>query len=332
MCTHPAGGTGATQGPPAAMCAAGEAFYRWALTRGTARAADAPECLFSLGLLRPLREEPQTLVPVPPEVASALLAHPVEHEIRSKERQLRSIRSAFTRAEAVYRRVGREADSGVSLVLGEDAVGVVLEKAAQSCSVDVMTAQPGSGLSEELLAQTLSRDLGLRERGVRRRTLFQHTVRSHGPSLAYIEEISAADAHVRTLAEVFDPIAIFDRTVAVVPTGHGRQIGAVSIRHPETVRYLANAFDYAWDRAEPVTATPNQWHSPTVSAQTQQAILRLMVEGHTDKAIGSRLGVSTRTVASHIKRAANFLNSKSRAQLGYLIGRSGLPSARRPDG
>ncbi|WNI18017.1 helix-turn-helix transcriptional regulator [Actinacidiphila sp. ITFR-21] len=333
MCTDPtAGGAGASPDSPVEMCGAGEAFYRWALVRGTARAADAPPCLLSLGLLRPLPAEPDTLVPVPPDTAAALLAHPVERDIRDKERQLHSIRAAFVRAQAAYQRISREADSAVSLILGEDAIGISLEKAAGACSGEVMTARPGGGLGEDLLTEALPRDLELCERGVRLRVLYQHTVRSHGPTLAYIEKISAAGADVRTLAEVFDPISVFDHGTAFIPTVRGHQTAALSIRHPETVRHLANAFDYAWDRAEPVGADTRRWHSPAFGAQTRRAILRLMVEGHTDQAIGSRLGVSTRTVATHIKRAADHLNSSSRAQLGYLLGQSGLLFARKADG
>ncbi|GAA2249336.1 hypothetical protein GCM10010104_52310 [Streptomyces indiaensis] len=49
----------------------------------------------------------------------------------------------------------------------------------------------------------------------------------------------------------------------------------------------------------------------------------LLVEGHTDAVIAERLGLNIRTARVHIAKLAATLGSQSRAQLGYLIGRSG---------
>ncbi|WP_435303819.1 helix-turn-helix domain-containing protein [Streptomyces phaeoluteigriseus] len=56
----------------------------------------------------------------------------------------------------------------------------------------------------------------------------------------------------------------------------------------------------------------------------QHAIAALLVEGHTDAVIADRLGMSVRTARVHIAKLATALGSESRAQLGYLIGRSGI--------
>ncbi|MEJ8643997.1 LuxR C-terminal-related transcriptional regulator [Streptomyces sp. MS1.HAVA.3] len=47
-----------------------------------------------------------------------------------------------------------------------------------------------------------------------------------------------------------------------------------------------------------------------------------MVNGHTDEAIAARLGISPRSVANHMRWAAERFGSRSRAQLAYLIARS----------
>lgn len=326
MCTDQAiPGVRSATTPPADICHRGDAFYRQALARGTAPAADVPECLLTLGLLRPLPDCPETLVPVPPDIAAALLTHPIEQTIRLQERALQAIRSALTRAEAAYQQIGD--DRAIALIVGEDAVHVALTKEAHACRTGVATAQPGAGQPEDILAEALPHHLDLCDRGVRNRLLYQHTVRTHSPTLAYIDKIAAAGSEVRTLAEVFDRLVVFDDTVAFVFTERGGQEAALSVRQPDLVRHLVRAFDCAWDRAEPIAPEMNRWRPPLFGAQTQATILRLMVEGHTDKAIASRLGLSTRTVAAHIKRAADLLNSNSRAQLGYLLGQSGLPHA-----
>lgn len=54
-----------------------------------------------------------------------------------------------------------------------------------------------------------------------------------------------------------------------------------------------------------------------------------MVRGHTDEAISQRLGLSTRTIGAHIKRAATRFGSRSRAGLGFILAQAGvLDSAR----
>jgi DNA-binding NarL/FixJ family response regulator len=56
----------------------------------------------------------------------------------------------------------------------------------------------------------------------------------------------------------------------------------------------------------------------------QRAIAGLLIEGHTDAVIAERLGMNIRTAREHIAKLAAHLGSESRAQLGYLIGRSGI--------
>jgi DNA-binding NarL/FixJ family response regulator len=56
----------------------------------------------------------------------------------------------------------------------------------------------------------------------------------------------------------------------------------------------------------------------------QRAIAGLLVEGHTDAVMADRLGMNIRTVRVHIAKLAATLGSESRAQLGYLIGQSGI--------
>lgn len=56
----------------------------------------------------------------------------------------------------------------------------------------------------------------------------------------------------------------------------------------------------------------------------QRAIAALLVEGHTDAVTAERLGMNIRTARVHIAKLAATLGSESRAQLGYLIGQSGI--------
>jgi DNA-binding NarL/FixJ family response regulator len=56
----------------------------------------------------------------------------------------------------------------------------------------------------------------------------------------------------------------------------------------------------------------------------QRAIAALLIEGHTDAVIAERLGMNIRTAREHIAKLAATLGSESQAQLGCLIGESGI--------
>lgn len=99
---------------------------------------------------------------------------------------------------------------------------------------------------------------------------------------------------------------------------------ALEIRHPTLISFFATTFDRLWQLATPMY--PEAVQLPVVDGVTprQRAIARLLVEGHTDTAIADRLGLNVRTTRAHIAKLAAHLGSESRAQLGYLIGQSGI--------
>lgn len=88
--------------------------------------------------------------------------------------------------------------------------------------------------------------------------------------------------------------------------------------------FLATTFDRLWRLATPMYPEADQ--QPTLNGVTprQRAIAALLVEGHTDAVIADRLGMNIRTAREHIAKLAAVLGSGSRAQLGYLIGQSGI--------
>ncbi|MFG2134827.1 LuxR C-terminal-related transcriptional regulator [Streptomyces sp. NPDC048751] len=227
----------------------------------------------------------------------------------------------------IYDKANRQRLAPVETLNDPAVIASMLEQEVQSCQVELLTAQPGGGRSPQLLEQALQRDRELNERGVTQRTLYGHTVRDHGPTMAYIERVAEAGAQVRTLDEVFDRVIICDRRIAFVPGEGDRSTSALTVRHPGLVNYLANMFEYMWARARPVDPKAVSQRSPRISNETRRAVLRLMVDGCTDEAIAKRLGMSVRTVATHIKKTSDELGSRSRPQLAYLIGTTGLLSA-----
>lgn len=166
------------------------------------------------------------------------------------------------------------------------------------------------------------RDQALLDRGGRIRALYQHTLR-HAPSLAWRYERLSGDVEARSLDEITDRLVVVDREVAFIPAGPERST-ALEIRHPAIVAFLVTTFDRLWHLASPMY--PEADRQPTLNGVTprQRAIAALLVEGHTDAVIADRLGMNIRTAREHIAKLAAVLGSSSRAQLGYLIGRSGI--------
>ncbi|MFF5532403.1 LuxR C-terminal-related transcriptional regulator [Streptomyces cinerochromogenes] len=304
--------------PGVYFCAQGLERYREALNDGTI-SGDVPECLIAYRLLRPVPGVAGLYVPIPPKVAEAELSRSVVREIEHHENTLSSLRSSFVAAQSLYHRAQHDTGVPIESLRGADVISQSLRLVVEACTEELLTAQPGGGRSPALLAEALPRDLAILQRGVTQRTLYQHSVRSHQPTLAYIERVTAEGAQVRTVDEVFERLIICDRSVAFIPGIPERKNAALAVRHPGAVAFLVKVFEHTWARARPVSIAPEQHRPDLVTDSVRAAVLRMVVTGHTDEAIAARLGMSSRTVSAHIKKIAEVLGSRSRAELGYLI-------------
>lgn len=161
------------------------------------------------------------------------------------------------------------------------------------------------------------------DRGVSIRTLYQHTVRHSPGTLAYAERMSDESVEIRTLEELIERLIIFDRTVAFIPAQDDRQV-ALELRHPGLVEYLVKVFEQLWTRAAPLLEEVKYDPTPKGISGVQRSIAQLLVEGHVDDSIARRLGMNVRTCRAHVAKLSAVLGSNSRAQLGYLIARSGI--------
>jgi DNA-binding NarL/FixJ family response regulator len=211
---------------------------------------------------------------------------------------------------------------GISVLAGFDRINAAIGRAMSAAASEVLLVQPGGKRSIEALTIALSRDRETLARGCRMRTLYQHTTRHDPAVLAHYERLEG-DVQVRTLDEVPERLVVIDRTVAFIPANADRTLAA-EVHHPPMVTYLATSFDRFWRLATPMY--PQAAPQPSLNGITprQRAIATLLIEGHTDAVIAQRLGLNVRTARVHIAKLAATLGSESRAQLGYLIGRSGI--------
>ncbi|WP_042369307.1 LuxR C-terminal-related transcriptional regulator [Streptacidiphilus neutrinimicus] len=308
---------------PVEICADGLQYYSDAL-QGRVRSGDCPSCLLDLGLVQHLPDG--SLAPIPPRLAGGAEMDRLERAIEEKRSSLGTLRASIAKAQEIYLDSYGKGDSGlIRVVQGSSAISATLSAAVHACQEELLTAQPGGQRPQELLDKALTSDLAALERGVAQRTIYQHMVRSHQPTLTYAERIVQAGGEIRTLDEVFNRLIVCDRRIAFIPDPAAeRSEIALAVEHPGVVRYLVSVFDHAWQRASPMPAYPSNRLPPLLTDEVRRAILRHMVNGYTDEAIAARLGMSTRSVANHMRWAAELFGSRSRAQLAYLIARSGF--------
>ncbi|MBT2415237.1 helix-turn-helix transcriptional regulator [Streptomyces sp. ISL-12] len=310
------------------VCPVGLELYSRALRDGPlpAAAADAAPCLLDAGLLCPAVAAPDRLEPVAPAVALHRLLRASEERVAGERRRGERLAETFA---PLLRLGGPDASADDSpalrLLSGKDRISRAIAEVMTEATAEVLTIQPHSahiGPPPQVHEPVLERDQAFLARGGRIRALYQHTLRYAPTVLARYERLTG-DVQARTLDEVTERLIIVDRTVAYIPANGDRTL-ALEIRHPALVEYLVTVFDRLWRLAVPMY--PQAEEVPTLDGITprQRAVAALLVEGHTDAVIADRLGMNVRTARVHIAKLAATLGSDSRAQLGYLIARSGI--------
>ena len=131
-------------------------------------------------------------------------------------------------------------------------------------------------------------------------------------------QLVAEGAQFKVLPQVPAKILIFDRMTALVrldPADPSR--GVMEISDPDTVARLVELFYSRWQHASDYSESLDE----CVQLSTRErAILQLLAEGHTDKAVAHELGLSARTVAYSLSDVMGRLGVVSRLQLGVKIG------------
>ncbi|MBB4922508.1 DUF6879 family protein [Kitasatospora kifunensis] len=287
----------------------------------------ARRVLLSLRLLRPAPGRPDLLIPTSPEAAAAEALGPLEARIAEASSHAQSIRDELQALMPRYRSSLRERGRQVGTDRLPDlrTVSAMLTEESARCREEVFTIQPGGGRQPGRLAEAVSRDLAMLGRGVRMRTLYQHSARANLATQSYVETLTASGAEYRTAPELPDRAVVFDRSVAFLPAraegGSGE--GAVLVRDPDIVGYLCRVFDQLWATATPFRGVSEAAYRE-VGDSLRRALVGMLAEGLKDEVIARRLGMSLRTCRRHIADVLLTLGAESRFQGGVLAERSGL--------
>jgi DNA-binding CsgD family transcriptional regulator len=310
--------------PVTDLCEEGGRLYTDALRTGRIARADAEQapCLMEFALVHPDPDDADWLRPVPPSVALAQRLNPIEHEITERRRLSIELAGVFEPFMALSAQTTTTTDS-IMVLEGGARINAALNLATAQAQNEVLTVQPSGNRPERSLVQGLERDKLLTDRGVRIRTLYQHTARYSPEKLAYVAQLSNGKAEYRTIDELVERLIVCDETVAFIPARDDQQV-ALELRHPGLIRYLIKVFEFMWDRAVPLNAGARYETASDGITEIQHSIAKLLIEGHVDEAIARRLGMNVRTCRAHIAKLATALGSGSRAQLGFLIAQSGI--------
>ena len=135
-------------------------------------------------------------------------------------------------------------------------------------------------------------------------------------SLPTLELLQDAGVQIRTLGRVPNWMYVDDGNYASVPVNWAEHPpnSILIIRHPTVVSALAYVAETHWSLALPYSTDAEGW----------EPVLRLLAQGLSDRAIGSALGISQRTVQRRITEAMESHGVASRFELGFAFGRGGV--------
>ena len=311
-------------------------IYANAVAHGSLRADDprlaagselrpALDLLVEIGLLRH-DEVKGLLFPVDPAAIQSQVVVPLG--VQGAELLSESARwaDAFSDLGQIFRTSPQAAVSPITEIHGLDNINNFIHAAVNDSRQELLTAQPNGRRPAAFLEIAESRDVKALERGVRMRTLYQHSARHSPATREYVADIVDRGAEVRTLDEFFRRLIVVDRQVAVVPASDNHHV-AIAIHDKSLIAYLVDIFERSWERAQPFNLSGNHAER-NIAADVRAMTIRLLVEGHSDPASAKRLGVSTRTYAGYIAALKDEYGVQTRFQLGYAMGAD--PQGRRP--
>ncbi|WP_344265617.1 helix-turn-helix transcriptional regulator [Streptomyces sodiiphilus] len=284
-------------------------------------AADAESRLEALGLLR--RSPSGGWVAISPESAADDLLAPVEQEILQRRITMAATRARLHALSGDYleARSMRSAKSSIEIIEGIDSIRAVIDDLARTCVSSLDAMVPGGGQDEDAIRAATPLDLETLARGVKIRTLFQHSARRHWPTTQYATRITAAGAEVRTTGLLPSRMLVYDKGSAVLPLDPEHTAAGVAlIRDPAVLSFLRRLFEHYWERGLDFSEEEDSGPAPT---GVEREVLALMAVGKKNEAIAHQLGMSPRSVSRIVAGLMERLGADSRFQAGVRAAMNG---------
>lgn len=181
-------------------------------------------------------------------------------------------------------------------------------------AVRVMSLSSGGFLDPVALPPQATQDAV--RRGVTVRSVFFDRVRADSHLAAYVQELGAGGAYVRTTRRLpTSALAVDDRIVLlpVVLSMTGARPGVVVLRLASVVTATTELFERVWAGAAPVGAQPDD------GPDGQRELLGLLLSGHTEEQAAEELNVSERTVRRMVSSLLRSLDARSWFEAGARV-------------
>lgn len=264
--------------------------------------------LESKGLVHRTPPPRERVVAVPPEVA-------IDQLIVRRQDELETVREAVRKLVAERAAGdGRRADELIEVVRGAETVRGTLLRIIESAHVEVLALMAPPFIMENPLEPAL---LGMRE-GVAYRAIYAEEVLGSEALTGILTAYSAAGESNRVAPTVPVKLVLVDRTVAMLPLVSPIETSdwaSVLVRESGLLDALIALFDSLWHQAIPLSTAGEADGSPTAE---DRRVLILLVQGLTDEAVATRLGLSRRTVVRRVHHLMGLAGARSRLQLGWL--------------
>ncbi|MEV7599136.1 LuxR C-terminal-related transcriptional regulator [Kitasatospora sp. NPDC089797] len=277
--------------------------------------------LLDLRLLHP-HTDGRCFVAVAPDFAQLGLLGPLVRQISVIQEQVNRIRADFGALQPVYLDAEGAApgrgDGQIEVVRDPDVLRTLVREFGMRAESEILSSQPGASGPEGYLETVASFTGELSGRNSILRALYQHAAQFNQGMIAHVEHLSTLGGEARTTANGFTGMLVFDRRVAVVPL-RGALQGGVVVRSEDVVTALVDAFERTWSVAKPFPVNLSRRQVINVSCEVKWAIMRLLVDGESDKNIAARIGLSLRTCQRHIADLMQELGARNRLQAGYRM-------------
>jgi sugar-specific transcriptional regulator TrmB/DNA-binding CsgD family transcriptional regulator len=320
-----------------------ERAYRMLVRLGDASAAQVAELLEvgevpmkellsdlqELGLVTSVDGDPVRYAPTPPDVGFAPL---LMGGLEALDRARGAVAQLTDEHRATTRR--RDANQLVEVITGTNAIRQQLRNLQLSTRSEILWFCRAGHVA--MASSDNDEEFAMLARGVSYRVIYETALLEEPGMIDNLVLGIRAGEDARATPSLPVRMAISDRSIALCPLVPGRdgitEPTAALVRDSNLLTALLALFDSYWAASSPLHVAEGAASDPAgisvvspsdPTSEAERELLSLLVAGVSDKAVATRLGISTRTVQRRISELMAATNTQTRMQLAWQVARRG---------